>query len=414
MAMRRNLILLLLIFSMPALLGFWAGYTVGHHRTGGAQTESSTTDEGGGGSGENALYQSSGQSSGQSNGQSAGRDSIGEALSSQRRNAITRAVSEVSPAVVGINVTEIREYTYRDPFSQFFGQYFGDRVLRQEVKGLGSGFIISPDGYILTNDHVAGNAKEILVTLTSRERYKAKLIGTDLVSDISLLKIDGKNLPSVRLGNSDDVIIGEWVIAMGNPFGLFEINDKPTVTVGVVSATGINLNVSGGRYYRGMIQTDAAINEGNSGGPLLNSMGEVIGVNAVIFTPNQGNIGLGFAIPINRVKGILADLRKNGRIERDFWTGLEVNSVDARVAKYFGLEQPDGVIVTEVMRGSPAERSGFKVGDIIIDVNNEHISGEDNITSIVGDAKAGDLLTMKVIREKRTVTLSLRLERRPS
>ncbi len=399
--MRKNLILLLMIFSMPALLGFWAGYTMGHRGTPGAET-AQTVSEGGQAGFETASYQS------------AVRDSVGEALSSQRRNAITRAVAEASPAVVGINVTEIREYTYRDPFSQFFGQYFGDRVLRQEVKGLGSGFIISPDGYILTNDHVAGNAKEIIVTLTNRERYKAKLIGTDLVSDISLLKIDGKNLPSVRLGNSEDVIIGEWVIAMGNPFGLFEINDKPTVTVGVVSATGINLNVSGGRYYRGMIQTDAAINEGNSGGPLLNSLGEVIGVNAVIFTPNQGNIGLGFAIPVNRVKGILADLKNKGRIERDFWTGLEINSVDARVAKYFGLDQPDGVIVTEVVRGSPADRAGFKVGDIIIDVNNEHISAEENITSLVGDAKAGDLLAMKIIRERRAMTLSLRLERRPS
>jgi serine protease Do len=234
------------------------------------------------------------------------------------------------------------------------------------------------------------------------------------VSDISLLKIDGRDLPFVKLGNSDDVIIGEWVIAMGNPFGLFEINDKPTVTVGVVSATGINLNVEGGRYYRGMIQTDAAINEGNSGGPLLNSVGEVIGVNAVIFTPNQGNIGLGFAIPVNRVKGILAGLKKNGRIERDFWTGLEVNSVDERVAKYFGLARAEGVIVTDVKRNSPAERGGFKVGDIIVGVNGEHIANEENIASLVGDAKAGDVLTMSIIRERKTLTLSLKLERRPS
>src|SRR5262249_19005380 len=150
------------IFAMPALLGFWAGYTMGHHRDAGARTEASAP-ENGAASVEEALYQAG------------GRDSVGESISNGRKNAITRAVAEASPAVVGINVTEIREYTYRDPFSQFFGQYFGDRVMRQEVKELGSGFIISPDGYILTNDHVAGNAKEILVTMTNREKYKAKL-----------------------------------------------------------------------------------------------------------------------------------------------------------------------------------------------------------------------------------------------
>lgn len=399
--MRKNVFLFLLAVSIPMLVGFWAGYKVGHRPKPISATEASVPAEPAA-AGEAAVYQS------------AGRDSVADVISNQRHNAITRAVGAASPAVVGINVTEIREYTYRDPFSQFFGPYFGNRVLKQEVKGLGSGFIISGDGYILTNDHVAGNAKEITVTMTSRARYKAKLIGTDLVSDISLLKIDGKDLPFVQLGNSDDVIIGEWVIAMGNPFGLFEINDKPTVTVGVVSASGINLSVEGGRYYRGMIQTDAAINEGNSGGPLLNSLGEVIGVNAVIFTPNQGNIGLGFAIPVNRVKGILAELKKKGRIERDFWTGLEINSVDARVANYFGLDKPEGVIVTDVKRNSPAELGGFKVGDIIVDVNGERIANEETITAIVGDGKTGDALTMKVIRERRPLTLSLRLERRPS
>jgi serine protease Do len=405
--MRKNILIFVVIVSVPMMAGFWAGYRMGHRERALSSPEPAVSMQSQA-VGEPAVYQS------------AARDSVGDIISNQRHNAITRAVASASPAVVGINVTEIREYTYRDPFSQFFGndpfwgRYFGDRVLKQEVKGLGSGFLISSDGYILTNDHVAGNAKQITVTLTNRGRYEAKLIGTDLVSDISLLKIDGKDLPFVKLGNSDDVLIGEWVIAMGNPFGLFEINDKPTVTVGVVSATGINLNAEGGRYYRGMIQTDAAINQGNSGGPLLNSLGEVIGVNAVIFTPNQGNIGLGFAIPVNRVKGILAELKKKGHIERDFWTGLEINSVDARVATYFGLDHPDGVIVTDVKRNSPAERGGFQVGDIIVEVNGEHIGNEDNITALVGDAKAGDVLTMKIIRERRPATLSLKLERRPS
>ncbi|HEV8538362.1 MAG TPA: trypsin-like peptidase domain-containing protein, partial [Bacteroidota bacterium] len=307
-----------------------------------------------------------------------------------------------------------------DPFSQFFGsdpfyrQFFGERIYQQPVKSLGSGFIISPDGYIVTNDHVAGNAKEITVTLTNREKYSAELVGTDPVSDVALLKIAGKDFPYLRIGNSDDVIIGEWAIAMGNPFGLFEISDKPTVTVGVVSATGMNLSAGEGRVYRGMIQTDAAINQGNSGGPLINSAGEVIGVNSVIFTPNQGNIGLGFAIPINKVKAIVAKLKKSGKIERDFWTGLEVQTVDRRVARYFGLEKAEGVIVSDVRKNSPASKTGFKVGDIIVEVNGERIESNDNITAIVSEAQAGDVLRMKVLREKSYITLELKLERRPS
>ncbi len=391
---------LLVIATFPLLLGFWAGYGFSHD--GGspsAKQESPLFEE--------ALFQ-----------QGSVRDSISEQISSHRKNAITASVALASPAVVGINVTEVREYQYQDPFSQFFGndpffrQYFGGKTYRQEIKELGSGFLISPDGYILTNDHVAGNAKEITVTMTSKEKYKAQLIGTDMVSDISLLKIEGSNFPYLRLGNSDDVIIGEWVIAMGNPFGLFEISDKPTVTVGVVSATGMNLNSQDGRYYRGMIQTDASINSGNSGGPLLNSIGEVIGINAVIYTPNQGSIGLGFAIPINRVKGILAELKKNGKIERNFWTGLEIQAVDARVARYFGLDNTEGVIVSDVKRNSPAEHSGFKVGDIILEVNGERIINDDTITALVNDAKAGDILKMKILRDKQYLNLNLKLEKR--
>ena len=350
--------------------------------------------------------------------QAENRDSLLDQISNQRRNAITRAVALASPAVVGITVKEIREY--HDPWNQFFNddpffrQFFGDRTYQREVKGLGSGFIISPDGYILTNDHVAGNAKEITVTLTNGERYSTELVGTDLVSDIALLKIEGKNLPYVKLGNSDDVIVGEWVIALGNPFGLFDIADKPTVTVGVVSAAGINLRGEGGRYYRGMIQTDASINSGNSGGPLMNSLGEVIGVNAVIFTPNQGSVGVGFAIPINRVKDVVAELKKNGKIERNFWTGLEIQNIDKRVARYFGLEKAEGVIVTDVKRSSPAQRAGFKPGDILMEVNGEKIGSGDDVGSAVSEAKARDTIKVKVYREKQYLMLNLKLEKRPA
>ncbi len=339
-------------------------------------------------------------------------------ISKSRKNAITNTVESVSPAIVGITVTEVREY--RDPFSNFFGddpffrQFFGNRRLKQEVKGLGSGFIISSEGYILTNDHVAGNAKEIIVTMTNGEKYPAELVGTDMISDVALLKIKGKDFPYVKLGNSDDVIIGEWVITFGNPFGLFENIDKPIVTVGVVSAKGMNLNVDENRSYRGLIQTDAVINAGNSGGPLVNSAAEVIGINTLIYTAgvSQAYIGYGFAIPINRVKSIVDELQKKGKVERNFWTGMEVNIVDQRIAKYFGLKNAEGVIISDIKKSSPAEKAELKVGDIILEINGERIQNEETIIAIINDAKAGDVLDLKVYRDKKTFNVNLTLEKR--
>lgn len=357
----------------------------------------------------NALYQDGGVAG-------AIRDSISNQLYSQRSNAITRVVSTTSPAVVGINVTEVREYRAWTPWGNdpFFNQFFGgNRTYRQEVKGLGSGFLISSDGYILTNDHVAGNAKTITVTMTNKEKYPAELVGTDLLSDISLLKINGQNLPFIPLGNSDDVLIGEWVIALGNPFGLFEISDKPTVTVGVVSATGMNLQANGERYYRNMIQTDAAINSGNSGGPLVNTLGEAIGVNAVIYTPNQGSIGLGFAIPINKVRKVVEELRLKGKIERNFWTGLKVQTVDARVARYFDLAKAEGVIISEVQPGSPGDRAKLKPGDIILETNDERVDDEESLLALLSERRAGDVLRLKILRERKLMNIQLQLERRP-
>ncbi len=177
------------------------------------------------------------------------KDSNSSVITNSRNNIITQTVKKVSPAVVGINVTEIREYQYNNPFDAFLQQFFNNRPYREKIKGLGSGFIISPDGYIVTNDHVAGNATEITVTMTNGKHYKASVVGTDPITDICLLKIDASDLPYEILGNSSDVMIGEWVIALGNPFGLFEINDKPTVTVGVISSTGMNLEPINNRYY---------------------------------------------------------------------------------------------------------------------------------------------------------------------
>lgn len=407
----------LLMFLAAIAVGFWIGSQYyfrdanpadGTEQSGGFGGGADTAGAGAGGAGgmlSTASYQQSGVV----------RDSISQALYLQRGNAITQAVAGASPAVVGITVTEIREYRAWTPWGNdpFFNQFFGNRVYQRPVKNLGSGFLISADGYILTNDHVAGNAKEITVTLTNREQFQARLVGTDLMSDISLLKIDGENLPYLRLGNSDDVLIGEWVIALGNPFGLFEISDKPTVTVGVVSATGMNLEAKDDRYYRNMIQTDASINSGNSGGPLINTLGEVIGVNAVIYTPNQGSIGLGFAIPINRVKTIAEELRVKGKIERNFWTGLRVQTVDTRVARYFNLAKAEGVIISDVVRDSPAENAALKPGDIILEADDDIIKDEDSLLSILSEKKVGDTIRLKILRDKKMMNATLTLEKTP-
>jgi serine protease Do len=343
-----------------------------------------------------------------------------ESISNSRETAITRAVAKVSPAVVGINVLEVREF--RDPFWDMFGndpffrRFFGDRTFRQQVRGLGSGIVISPDGYIVTNDHVAGNAKEIEVTFSGGSKMKAELVGTDQLTDVALLKVDAKNLPYVTLGNSDDLIIGEWAIALGNPFGLFAINDKPTVTVGVISSVGMNLGQQNNRVYKDMIETDAAINSGNSGGPLVNANGEVVGMNTLIYTAGQSQtfVGYGFAIPINKVKRVVAELRTKGTVTRDFWTGFESQPVDARVARYFGLARVEGIIISDVTPNSPAEKAGLKVGDIVLEANGTKTNSEQDLLALLVDAKAGEVLNLRVYRERRLFNVSLRLERRPT
>jgi serine protease Do len=317
--------------------------------------------------------------------------------------------------VVGINVIEIREY--KNPFSSFFDdpffqRFFGNRGnYNQQVKELGSGYIISSDGYIVTNDHVAGNASKITITLTDGSSFDAKLVGTDQASDICLLKIDGKDLPYVKLGNSDDVIIGEWVIALGNPFGLFELNDKPTVTVGVISASGMNLDAINDRYYLNMIQTDAAINGGNSGGPLVNGDGEVIGMNTLIFTAggNNGSIGLGFAIPINKVKRIVEELKEKGSIDRNFEIGLRIQSIDDGVATYYHLQSTKGVIVTKVYPNTPAEKGGIEVGDIILEVAGYRINDENTMFSVFHEFRTGQTITLKIIRDEKEITKQMKL-----
>jgi serine protease Do len=356
---------------------------------------------------------------------SADRALINDDIASSRSNAITRAVSRVAPAVVGITVTEVREVQYQDPFEQFFNdpffdQFFrhpGGQTLKQEIHGLGSGYIISSDGYVVTNDHVAGSASKIVVTTVGGKRYDARIIGTDPTSDVALLKIDGSNLPYLELGNSDDVMVGEWAIALGNPFGLFDINSKPTVTVGVVSNSGVNLQVQDNRVYRNMIQTDAAISSGNSGGPLVNSLGQVIGMNTVIYSTAQsnqgaGSIGIGFAVPINRVKQVIAELRSHGSIDRNFWTGMRIQQIDANIARYLHLSSQEGVVVVDVAPNSPASRAGLEVGDVIVSIGSEQIRTEDDAVALMSDARVGDSLTLRMLRDGKQFDATLKLTKR--
>ncbi len=341
------------------------------------------------------------------------QDTVQDNITGSRQTIITKTAAMVSPAVVGINVTEIRQV--RDIFSMdpMYRYFFGDRVYNQQIKNLGSGVIISPDGYILTNDHVAGNAVEAIITMTDGTQHEAKIIGSDQSSDICLLKIEGENLPYVKIGDSDKILIGEWVIALGNPFGLFDINDQPTVTVGVISAKGMNIGAEKNRYYVNMIQTDAAINTGNSGGPLVNAYGELIGMNTLIYTAGSaGNIGLGFAIPINKIKKVIEELKANGKVDRDFWTGLSIQTIDQAIAKAYNLKSSSGVIVTQVLANSPAQKAGIEVYDIITGINNFKINNETTMIGKLQEFRSGDLLEIKILRDGNSMTKKMRLEKK--
>lgn len=353
------------------------------------------------------------------------RDSVNAAISGSRRNAITTAVAKASPAVVGINVVSVVEQRYNlwNPFANdpFFGRLFGDmpgggtRVRKIPIKALGSGFIISRDGYILTNDHVAGNATKIIVTTTDGKEYDGKLVGTDPAADIALIKIDGANLPFIPLGNSSDLAVGEWAIAMGNPFGLFDINDKPTVTVGVISNTGVNLGLEEGHNYRGMIQTDAAISSGNSGGPLLNATGECVGVNAVIRSTAQsyegaGSIGIGFAIPINKVKLVVDQLKKGVKVNHATGEpGFRVQELTDDLRQYFKIADARGVVVTDVLRNSPADRAGLQPGDVITSIDGEKVRRPEELESVFAEHVTGDQIKITLVRDGSTKTLTYRL-----
>ncbi len=344
-------------------------------------------------------------------------------LTSHRRNAITRAVQRVSPAVVSVNVTKINRYVQRNPFyddpffRQFFPELFGDRIIEQQVKSIGSGFIISPDGYVVTNEHVVGDATEIIVAMSNGKEYKAQLVDKDRVSDIALLKIEGK-FPYITFGNSDDILIGEWAIALGNPFGLF-IKNKPTVTVGVISAVNRDFSPMEGRIYEDMIQTDAAINQGNSGGPLCNADGEVIGMNTFIFTADpqeHGSVGIGFAIPSNRIKRVVEKLKNRRGGDKNIWIGMYVSNLNPYIARSLGYPSVQGVYVRRLDRHSPAEKAGVQLGDVIMEINGQPIASYSDAEAVILslDLRVGDKIRVKLWRNGEVKTVDIILEKYPN
>lgn len=345
-------------------------------------------------------------------------------ITSQRSTIFTNIVSKCSTAIVGINVTEVLQVERQNSYfnDPIFDYFFGRRSSRPEeyqVENLGSGFIISPDGYILTNHHVAGNASKVVVTTTDGKKHNAKIIGADMVSDVCLLKIEAQNLPYVELGNSDEILVGEWVLAFGNPFGLFAKNTKPTVTVGIVSNNCISFlqpDRPYNRIYKNMIQTDAAISSGNSGGPLINSVGEVIGMNTIIWSTAQsnegaGSIGIGFAIPINRVKAIIEKLKDDGKIDRNYDLGMEVRDIDRNLARYIKTDLTEAVVVYAFNNYSPAEQAGFSLGDIIVEIDGQKIVKTEDYYMIMNDAACGDKLNFKILRDGKEINLKIELKK---
>lgn len=324
-------------------------------------------------------------------------------IAASRRTAITEAVSRVAPAVVTVQ-TETVERVPVDIFEQFMGGRSG----QQTQAGIGSGFIIQPNGVIVTNEHVVGGATRISVMLRDGTTYPARLLGRDEANDLAVLKVEATELPVATLGNSDQLLIGEWAIAIGNPFGFVLGNTEPSVTTGVISATGRNLlgRTEGNGVYLGMIQTDASINQGNSGGPLVNASGEVIGVNSSIYSPSGGSIGLGFAIPINRARRVVDDLLEHGEVRRP-WIGEKMrapqgdNPRDVVVA---------GATIGSVVAGSPAERAGLRPGDQIVAVRDNTIRNVFDWEAQRLNMRVGESVPLTVRRDGRdravTVTVA--------
>ncbi|MDI3472236.1 MAG: serine protease Do [Thermotogaceae bacterium] len=323
---------------------------------------------------------------------------------------VVKVVQYASPAVVKIDVVRTT-YTSFDPFiDEFFKRFFGEDQspwgFQRKSTAVGSGFVFDPKGYILTNEHVVHQAEQITVTFLDGKKYDAEYVGGDSELDIAVIKIKTKSaekFPTLEFGDSDKLVIGEWAIAIGNPLGL-----QHTVTLGVISALNRKIpKPDGSGYYTELIQTDAAINPGNSGGPLLNIHGQVIGINTAIINPTEA-VNLGFAIPINKVKRFLNDLVNIGKI-RKAYLGVYIQDLTQDLAKALGLKETSGAIVTQVVEGSPADKAGIKVNDIIKEINGNKISSASDVVAIVHSYAPGDEIQIVVERDGKTIQFNVTL-----
>ena len=328
-------------------------------------------------------------------------------LDGARPPSFAAIAKKTMPVVVNISTASQRSPRAgsNDPLEEFFSRFFGEAPPRENnQRSLGSGILISKDGEILTNYHVVRSADTIKVKLADQSEHEARLIGKDDRTDLALIKVrkSGGNMPFAKLGASAQLEVGDWVMAIGNPFGL-----EHTVTAGIVSAKG---RVIGAGPYDNFIQTDASINPGNSGGPLINAAGEVIGVNSAIFSQSGGNVGIGFAIPIDLAKKVAEQLRKNGRVVRG-WLGVRAQDVTATMAQSLGLTRSPAemAVVTEVTEGSPAAEAGIKTGDIIVEFNGKPVPRSHDFPGVIADTAPGQRITLKIVREKKEQTVAVKI-----
>ncbi|MBI3592983.1 MAG: DegQ family serine endoprotease [Nitrospirae bacterium] len=323
-------------------------------------------------------------------------------------DAMAKVAEKAKPAVVNISTTRTiktpRHPFFDDPaFRRFFGE--GQGPQKRKVTSLGSGFIATSDGYIITNNHVIEGAEDILVKLSDNREYKGKVIGMDSRTDVAVIKINEKNLPSIPWGNSDQLKVGEVVLAIGNPYGLSQ-----TITMGIISALGrVGMGITD---YEDFIQTDAAINPGNSGGPLVNVRGEIIGVNTAIFSTTGGYQGLGFAIPSSMVKNVMDSIINQGKVVRG-WLGVQIQPLTAELAKQFNLKDENGVLLVETVEGGPAEKGGLKRGDVIVEFDGRKISDPFHFKNMVAATKPGKAVQMKIIRDGNLLTATVTIGELP-
>ncbi len=325
----------------------------------------------------------------------------------------TQLIEENSGAVVKITAQESNSSRRREAVPQgqmpdalrdLFNQR---RNPERKARSMGSGFIISTDGYVLTNNHVVGSAKQITVRLNDRREYDAEIIGLDPRSDLALLKIDEKGLPVVHFGHPDNLKVGEWVVAIGSPFGL-----DYSASTGIVSAIGRSIPTARGEDYVPFIQTDVAINPGNSGGPLFNLAGEVVGINSQIYTRSGGSIGLSFAIPVSVALEVVSQLKEKGRVDRG-WLGVYIQDVDKNLAQSLGLEKPQGALLAQLEPDGPADNAGLKAGDVVISFHDQPVIEASDLPHIVGLLSAGEEVEATVVRRGKERTLSVEIGARP-